>query len=63
MKYKVSFSVTETYPTAEVEAKDRHEALLTYKKLYEEQSLGIKDLGIQKDARYNIQSVWKPNGQ
>lgn len=62
MKYKVTFSVTDTYPSAEIEAKDRQEAMKLYQEQYENGVLGLKEKGVQKDAKYDIQNVWKPNG-
>lgn len=56
MKYKVSFSVTDTYPTTEVEAKDRDEAIKNYQVLWKQ---GKFTQGILKDATWNITSIWK----
>ncbi len=58
MKYKVSFSVTDTYPQAEVEANDRNEAMKLYQKMWEDGKLSGE--GIQKDARYSVSYVWTP---
>jgi len=60
MKYKISFSVTENYPQAEVEAKDRDEAIKLYQNLWKEGKLSRE---VVKDARYSIQSVWKANSK
>ena len=57
MKYKVTFSVTDTYPMAEIEAKDRDEAIKAYQELWKQ---GKFTQGILKDARWSIESVWKP---
>ncbi len=61
MKYKVTFSVTDTYPTAEIEAKDRAEAMKLYQEQWEKGGLS-KD-GVLKDARYSVVSVWKPKAK
>lgn len=54
MKYKVSFSVTDMYPIAEVEAPDRNEAIKLYQELWKKNSL----LGdILHDARYSVVSI------
>lgn len=58
MKYKVSFSVTDTYPAAEIEAKDRDEAIAFYQKLWKDGNLGLADLGIEKNAQFSVVSVW-----
>ena len=58
MKYNVSFSVTDTYPTVEVEAKDRDEAIKLYQDLWKQ---GKFTQGILKDAKWSITSIWKPN--
>ncbi len=58
MKYRVTFSVTDTYPTSEIEAKDRNEAVKLYQEMWEQGKLA--DTGVQKDARYSVVSVWKP---
>ena len=58
MKYKVSFTLTDTYPSVEVEAKDRDEAVKLYQELWKQ---GKFTQGILKDARWIIESVWMPN--
>lgn len=52
MKYTVSFSVTDMYPAAEVEANDRDQAI----KLYQEMWKGGQLSGVKKEARYSIVS-------
>jgi hypothetical protein len=61
MKYKVSFSVTDTYPTAEIEAKDRNEAMRLYQDMWEKGQ--FSEQSVQKDARYSVMSIWKPKGK
>ena len=39
MKYKVTFSVLDTYPECEVEAKDRDEAIKLYHDLWKQGNL------------------------
>jgi len=55
MKYKVSFIVMDTYPTVEIEAKDRDEAVKLYQDLWKQ---GKFTQGILKDAKWNITSIW-----
>ncbi len=61
MKYKVSFTLTDTYPSAEVEAKDRDEAVKVYQALWKDGKLSQE--GVLKDAKWSIHSVWKSNGK
>jgi hypothetical protein len=61
MKYTVSFSVTDSYPAAEIEAKDRQEALRLYQEMWETGQLSEQT--IQKDARYSVVSLWKPKAK
>ncbi len=58
MKYKVTFSVTDAYPTVEVEAKDRNEAIKLYQELWEQGKLNKEGITVVKDARWNVQSIW-----
>ena len=58
MKYKVTFSVRDTYPTAEVEAADKNQAVKLYQEMWEQGKLA--DTGIQKEARYSVVSLWNP---
>jgi len=58
MKYKVTFSVTDVYPTVEVEAKDRDEAIKLYHDLWKQGKLSPE---IVKDANWHVQSIWKTN--
>ena len=59
MKYNVSFSVTDTYPTMEIEAKDRNEAIKRYQELWEQGKLSKEGITVAKDARWSINSIWK----
>ncbi len=59
MKYTVTFSVTDTYPHAEIEARDRDEAIKRYQDLWKQGKLSQDS--IVKDARWNVASVWKAN--
>lgn len=61
MKYKVSFVVTDKYPTAEIEAKDRNEAIKLYQELWEQGKLAKE--GVEKDARWSVISTWKTNAK
>ncbi len=54
MKYKVTFSVTDVYPTAEVEAKDRDEAIRLYHDLWKQ---GMLSPEIVKDAKWQVLST------
>jgi hypothetical protein len=58
MKYKVTFSVTDIYPTVEVEAKDRDEAIRLYHDLWKQGKLSPE---IVKDAQWRVLSTWKTN--
>ncbi len=58
MKFKVSFSVTDTYPTLEIEAKDRNEAIKHYQTAWEHAVAG-EGMTVTKDTRWSIQSLWK----
>ena len=59
MKYKVTFSVTDIYPTVEVEAQDRDEAIKLYHDLWKQGKLTPE--GIVKDAQWRVLSTWKAN--
>jgi hypothetical protein len=61
MKYKVFFSVTDTYPEVEIEAEDREEAVRLYKEMWMKGLLS--EYAIQKDARYSAVSLWKPKAK
>ncbi len=63
MKYKVSFSVTDTYPTIEIEAKDRNEAIKRYQEAWEQAKLSAEGMTVIKDTRWSIQSLWKHTNQ
>ena len=63
MKFKVSFSVTDTYPTIEIEAKDRNEAIKRYQELWEQAKLTTEGMTVTKDTRWSIQSLWKHTNQ
>ena len=63
MKYKVSFSVTDTYPTLEIEAKDRNEAIKRYQEAWEQAKLTTEGMTVTKDTRWSIQSLWKHTNQ
>jgi len=56
MKYKVTFSVTDIYPTAEVEAIDRDEAIKLYHDLWKQGKLAPE---IVKDAQWRVVSTMK----
>ena len=58
MKYKVTFSVTDIYPTVEVEAHDRDEAIKLYHDLWKQGKLTPE---IVKDAGWRVVSTWKAN--
>jgi len=63
MKYKVTFSVTDVYPTVEVEAKDRDEAIRLYQDQWKQGKLTPE--GIVKDANWRVVShreAYKPKG-
>jgi len=63
MKYKVTFSVTDFYPTVEVEAKDRDEAIRLYHDMWIQGKLTPE--GIIKDANWRVVShmaAHKPKG-
>jgi hypothetical protein len=63
MKYIVSFSVTDTYPTLEIEAKDRNEAIKRYQEKWEQAKLSTEGMTVTKDTRWSIQSLWKHTNQ
>ena len=63
MKYNVSFSVTDTYPTLEIEAKDRNEAIKRYQEAWEQAKLTTEGMTVTKDTRWSIQSLWKHTNQ
>jgi len=63
MKFKVSFSVTDTYPTIEIEAKDRNEAIKRYQEEWEQAKLSSEGMTVTKDTRWSIQSLWKHTNQ
>ena len=63
MKYNVSFSVTDTYPTLEIEAKDRNEAIKRYQEAWEQSKLTSEGMTVTKDTRWSIQSLWKHTNQ
>ena len=54
MKYKVTFSVTDIYPTVEVEAHDRDEAIRLYHDLWKQGKLSPE---IVKDAQWRVLST------
>ena len=54
MKYKVTFSVTDIYPTVAVEAKDRDEAIRLYHDMWKQGKLSPE---IVKDARWQVLST------
>ncbi len=58
MKYNVSFSVTDLYPTVKIEAKDRDEAIRLYHDLWKQGKLAPE---IVKDAQWRVVSTWKPS--
>jgi len=63
MKYTVTFSVTDVYPTVEVEAKDRDEAIKLYQDQWKQGKLTPE--GIVKDAQWRVVShreAYKPKG-
>ena len=62
MKFKVSFSVTDTYPTLEIEAKDRNEAIKLYQAEWEK-AINSNGMTVTKDTRWSIQSLWKHTHQ
>ena len=62
MKYKVTLSVTDTYPTIEIEAKDRNEAIKHYQTAWEHAVAG-EGMTVTKDTRWSIQSLWKHTNQ
>ena len=63
MKFNVSFSVTDTYPTIEIEAKDRNEAIKRYQEAWEQAKLSAEGMTVIKDTRWSIQSLWKHTNQ
>ena len=54
MKYKVTFSVTDIYPTVEIDAKDRDEAIKAYHDLWKQGKLAPE---IVKDAQWRVVST------
>jgi len=54
MKYKVTFSVTDIYPTVEIDAPDRDEAIKAYHDLWKQGKLSPE---IVKDARWQVLST------
>lgn len=58
MRYKISFSVTERYPEAEVEAPDRNQAVALYQDMWKSGQLSEK--GVMKEAQYRIVSPKTP---
>jgi hypothetical protein len=63
MKYKVTFSVTDVYPTVEIEAIDRDEAVKLYRDMWKDGKLTPE--GITKNAQWQVVShreAYKPKG-
>jgi len=63
MKYTVTFSVTDVYPTVDVDAKDRDEAVKLYRDMWKDGKLAAE--GIIKDAQWRVVShreAYKPKG-
>lgn len=58
MKYKVTFSVTDIYPTVEIEAKDRDEAIRLYHDLWKQSKLSPE---LVKDAQWRVVSTMRLN--
>ena len=58
MKYKVTFSVTDVYPTVEIEAKDRDEAIKAYHDMWKQEKLSPE---IVKDAQWRVLSTMRLN--
>ncbi len=54
MKYKVTFSVTDIYPTVEIDAQDRDEAIKAYHDLWKQGKLAPE---IVKDAEWRVVST------
>ena len=54
MKYKVTFSVTDIYPTVEIDAPDRDEAIKLYHDMWKEGKLTPE---IVKDAEWRVVST------
>jgi hypothetical protein len=63
MKYKISFSVTDTNPTLEIEAKDRNEAIKRYQEAWEKAKLTAEGMTVTKDTKWCVQSIWKHTNQ
>jgi len=59
MKYQVTFSVTDVYPTVEVEAHDRDEAIKLYQDQWKQGKLSPD--GIVKDAQWRVVSHMAAN--
>jgi hypothetical protein len=63
MKYQVTFSVTDVYPTVAIEAHDRDEAIKLYRDMWKDGKLTAD--GITKDAEWRVVShreAYKPKG-
>ncbi len=54
MKYKVTFSVTDIYPTVEIDAQDRDEAIKAYHDLWKQGKLAPE---LVKDAEWRVVST------
>ena len=54
MKYKVTFSVTDIYPTVEIDAQDRDEAIKHYHDLWKQGKLSPE---LVKDAQWRVMST------
>ncbi len=54
MKYKVTFSVTDIYPTVEIDARDRDEAIKAYHDLWKQGKLAPE---LVKDAEWRVVST------
>jgi len=63
MKFTVSFSVTDTYPTLEFDTKDRNEAIKRYQEAWEQAKLTSEGMTVTKDTRWSVQSLWKHTNQ
>jgi hypothetical protein len=63
MKYQVTFSVTDVYPTVAIEAHDRDESIKLYRDMWKDGKLTAD--GITKDAEWRVVShreAYKPKG-
>ncbi len=56
MKYQVTFSVTDVYPTVEIDAHDRDEAIRNYHDLWQQGKLSPE---LVKDAQWRVVSTMK----